>query len=47
MQGKNENFYDYAGPEAAAIIEHCRPYLNDLIGRVYLKVILPMGNVDL
>lgn len=41
------NFYDYAGPEATAIIEHCRPYLDELIDKVRPKVIIPMGNVAL
>ena len=41
------NFYDYAGPEATAIIEHCRPYLDELIEKVKPKVIIPMGNVAL
>jgi DNA polymerase len=41
------NFYDYAGPEAIAIIEHCRPYLDELIEKVRPKVIIPMGNVAL
>ena len=37
------NFFDYAGPEATAITEHCRPYLDELIERVKPKVIIPMG----
>jgi hypothetical protein len=41
------NFYDYAGPEATAIIEHCRPYLDELIDKVKPRVIIPMGNVAL
>jgi len=41
------NFYDYAGPEATAIIEHCRPYLDELIDRLHPRVIIPMGNVAL
>lgn len=41
------NFYDQAGVEAAAIIEHCKPYLDGLIERIRPKVIVPMGNVAL
>jgi len=41
------NFYDKAGPEATVIIEHCRPYLDELIDKVKPKVIVPMGNVAL
>ena len=41
------NFFDYAGPEATAITEHCRPYLDELIEKVKPKVIIPMGNVAL
>lgn len=39
------NFYDQAGPEATAITEHCRPYLDELIERTRPRVIVPMGNV--
>lgn len=43
------NYYDQAHkiPEAAAVINHCRPYLEDLIEKVQPKVIVPLGNVAL
>ncbi|MGH9968949.1 MAG: uracil-DNA glycosylase family protein, partial [Pyrinomonadaceae bacterium] len=34
-------------PEAALALEHCRPYLDDLIERMKPKVLVPMGNVAL
>jgi len=41
------NFYDYAGAEATAIIQHCSPYLDELIHKTAPRVIIPMGNVAL
>ena len=42
-------FYDNAHkiPEAAQIINHCRPYLDELIDQVKPRVIVPLGNVAL
>ena len=34
-------------PEAALAMEHCRPYLDDLIQRMRPAAIVPMGNVAL
>lgn len=34
-------------PEAYASLQHCRPYLDELIARKKPKVIVPMGNVAL
>lgn len=34
-------------PEAALALDHCRPYLDDLINRTRPKAIVPMGNVAL
>ena len=34
-------------PEASLALEHCRPYLDDLIQRMQPKAIVPMGNVAL
>ena len=34
-------------PEASLALEHCRPYLDDLIQRMKPKAIVPMGNVAL
>lgn len=34
-------------PDAAIALQHCRPYLDELIERTQPKVIVPMGNVAL
>jgi uracil-DNA glycosylase family 4 len=34
-------------PEAALALEHCRPYLDDLIERMKPRAIVPMGNAAL
>lgn len=34
-------------PDAALALEHCRPYLDELINRMQPKALVPMGNVAL